>query len=133
MTKHLDWRPPHPYVPGKSKRHPQHLFEFLKADVDNLKVEELPDTCAWQYAEIFYQEGYFWEAHELLETVWLTCPPNSAEKIYVQGKIQSANAKLKQCMGQHKAAAKLLKDVEALFAEARQRSNGVLFNGRIEI
>lgn len=136
MTGDLDdlsWRPPHAYVPGRTQRHPEDLFDFLKTDVSGCAVGELPDTYTWLYAEVFYDEGFYWEAHELLEAVWMACPPNSAEKIYVQAKIQKANAALKRYMGHPKAVTTLSREVEALLEEVRQRSNGVLFNGRVSI
>lgn len=129
----LDWRPSHPYVPGRGRRHEEGIFDFIKAGVNQCCVDELPDTAAWQYAIAFHNEGYYWEAHEILETVWMACPPNSAEKIYVQGLIQRANAALKESMGQLRAALKISREADLLIEEAQHRSGGVLFNGRVEL
>ena len=123
----MDWRPPHAYVPGLNERHPEKLFDFLKADISTAEVNDLPQTTAWRYGKAFLQEGYFWEAHELFEPLWMACPPNSAEKLYVQSIIQSANAALKEKMGQGDAAAKINNHALALRTEAQRRSPDTLF------
>ena len=38
-----------------------------------------------------YRAGYFWEAHEAWEPLWLAAPPNSRERALLQGLIQLAN------------------------------------------
>lgn len=127
------WRPSHPYVPGRTARHAEDLFDFIKACIGDCRVEELPESSAWQYALAFHSDGYFWEAHEILEAVWMACPPNSAEKVYVQALIQQSNAALKTAMGQPRAASRLAAEVECLMSEARRRSGGNLFGSRIHI
>lgn len=65
-----------------------------------------------------FEEGFFWETHELLEPVWMACPPNSPQKLLVQAVIQQANARLKELMGRQKAALRLKAKAEALWREA---------------
>ncbi|TDK46183.1 DUF309 domain-containing protein [Antarcticimicrobium luteum] len=59
--------------------------------------------AGWQYL----QQGYFWEAHELFEPVWIALPPNSRQRAFVQGAIQIANAALKARMGRPRAVLRL--------------------------
>lgn len=54
-----------------------------------------------------YERGFFWEAHEAWEPVWLAAAPNSRERAFLQGIIQLANARLKLAMGRDGAAARI--------------------------
>ena len=72
----------------------------------------------------FLQEGYFWEAHEMFESIWMACPPNAPEKLLVQSLIQDANAALKRRMGREQAAVRLDAEARRLQDEAFGRSRG---------
>ncbi|MEM7256280.1 MAG: DUF309 domain-containing protein [Pseudomonadota bacterium] len=126
------WRPTHAYVPGQNSRHEEGAFDFLKVGVAGCSVAALPGTVAWRSAMAFHRDGYHWEAHELLEAIWMACPPNSAEKIYVKAVIQQCNAALKEKMRQPVAAQKIRVQAEALLHEALRRSGGVLFGGLVD-
>jgi hypothetical protein len=119
-----DWRPPHAYVPGQTARHPEGLFDPLKAGLSDVAPSDLVDTPAWTSGLAFLEGGYFWEAHEVLEAVWLACPPNSPERLMVQAVIQYANARLKGRMGQPRAMARLFTLSDDLAREARDRAGG---------
>ena len=130
-----DWRPTHAYIPGRTPRHPEALFDPLKAGVDRTSLTKLAETDAWRFGINFLREGYFWEAHELLEPIWMACPPNSAEKLFVQGIIQIANARLKRVMDRPAAAARLEQFARDHFDEASTRAAGAvarLVGGRPE-
>jgi predicted metal-dependent hydrolase len=60
---------------------------------------------------------WFWEAHEVLEPVWMACPPNSRERKAVKALIQIANARLKARMGMNRAVARLLVEATGIIAE----------------
>jgi hypothetical protein len=62
---------------------------------------------AWAAARAYYGAGFYWEAHELLEPVWMATAPGSAERHLVQAFIQLANARLKLRMERPKAVARL--------------------------
>lgn len=114
-----NWRPPHAYIPDKTPRHPETLFEPLKAALDL----ETPEACpVWRLALSFIEDGYFWEAHELLEAIWMGLPDGSADKLAVQALIQFANGKLKLEMERPKAAAKLSALSERLLVDALSRT-----------
>lgn len=114
FTRVHTWRPSHAYVPGQTPRHDETLFDALKSDTD----------LAWRIGLEFLEEGYFWEAHEVHEAVWLAAPQNSAEKEMVQAVIQLANAGLKQRMNRSSAVKKLLKQAEKHLVEALTRQMG---------
>ncbi|WP_169545595.1 DUF309 domain-containing protein [Sneathiella aquimaris] len=73
---------------------------------------------------VFFEAGYYWEAHEVWEGVWLECLPNSAEKFFLQAMIQLTNAKLKKDLGRFDAAVRLGKLSRALLEQA--------FSGKVE-
>ena len=119
-----DWRPPHAYVPGQTPRHDEHLFDAIKSGVEDCAVENLHHSQAWSYGIAFLEDGFYWEAHEVLEAVWMACPPNAPERLMVQAVIQLTNAKLKEAMGRDQAASRLFKTASRLSAEAVQRKGG---------
>jgi hypothetical protein len=74
---------------------------------------ELAQTAAWHAGLVYLDAGYFWEAHEVLEPVWMETEPGSPARALVQGVIQIANAALKQRMVRPKAVRRLCDIAEA--------------------
>jgi len=115
--------PPHAYVPGRTARHPEDAFDALRATaVAGMDIRQLSSSDAWRAGGDFAAAGYYWEAHEVWEPVWLACPPNSAEALAVRGAIQLVNAALKARMGRERAARRLVDAASGLFAEAARRA-----------
>lgn len=101
--------PPHAYVPGQTERHPEGAFDDLRVTVHAGMTEvEIQGTPAFQVGLTYLETGYFWEAHEVLEPVWMACAPNSVARSVTQGLIQLANARLKIKMNRPRAALRLL-------------------------
>lgn len=113
--------PVHKHIPGANARHPEDAFDWIR---DQAAAEA--GNAAWLYGLHLLREGFYWEAHEVLEPVWMAAAPNSAEKAMAQAVIQLANAALKLDMGKPKAAARLAGMVEALAAEAAKGGEVVL-------
>lgn len=113
--------PGHKHIPGANVRHAEDAFDWIRdqaaADADN---------PAWRYGLRLLAEGFYWEAHEVLEPVWMAATPNSAEKAMAQAVIQLANAALKLDMGKPKAAQRLAVLVDELAAEAGRSRAKVL-------
>src|ERR1700720_69159 len=63
---------------------------------------------ALRYGLALNDAGYFWEAQEILETVWAAAPQGGRERILLRACIQIANANLKLRMLKPRAAARLL-------------------------
>ncbi len=122
-------RPGHAYVPGQSPRHPEGTFDLFHDSVTG--GVSLPDTLAWQAGLLFLDEGYFWEAHEVLEPVWMATAPESAEHQMVQGIIQLANAALKQRMGRPAAANRLCEIALGHLRAARSAGGEVVMGERV--
>ncbi|HMH97891.1 MAG TPA: DUF309 domain-containing protein, partial [Bradyrhizobium sp.] len=51
--------------------------------------------------------GYFWESHQVLETVWAAVPQGGRERVLLRACIQIANANLKLRMNKPHAAVRL--------------------------
>lgn len=95
--------PPYAYVPGQTPRHDAALFAPLTVSMKG----DLTLTLAWRAGLHYLENGFFWEAHEALEPVWMATAPNSAERHLVQGLIQFANASLKAVMQRPRAVRRL--------------------------
>lgn len=110
--------PDYAYIPGQTQRHKENAFDWIKefapAVTSDLTTAE---NIVWYYGLRLIREGYYWEAHEVLETVWLNAPPSSREKQLVQGIIHITNAALKLQMGRPKAADKLAAHAAACINE----------------
>ena len=88
-------------MPGVTKRPPENAFDHMKIVTDPIR------RCpAWRAGLEFHRAGYFWEAHELWEAVWMALP-DGPDRQLVRAMIQVANARLKVRMGRGKAAARL--------------------------
>lgn len=107
--------PSHAYIPGQTKRHAEEAFVTLKQSVrPGSSVTELARSDAFLAGLYFYEVGYYWETHEVLEAVWIGLTDFPAERRFVQGLIQLANGYLKLGMGFPKAAKRLLKMTQVL-------------------
>jgi uncharacterized protein len=115
------WRPSHAYVPGLTPRHADGLFDRFKDARPGDPLTRLSASVSWAVGQDFLRAGYFWEAHEVLEALWLACPPNGAERLSVQAAIQLANAGLKARMGRKGAAVRLLEMARDLTTESLAR------------
>ncbi len=101
--------PTRAYVPGRTQRHPEGAFDHLRQTVvPGLSAAALAQTAAFRAGLLFLEQGYDWEAHEVLEPVWMACPDPSAERTLIQALIQLANASLKAKMERPKAKDRLL-------------------------
>ena len=114
MSAAPEWRPPHAYIPGQTPRHADGLFDRFEFDVDDIEGSE-----RWALALGFLRDGFFWEAHEALEPIWMALPGASAERRVTQGLIQLANAGLKRRMARPRAVARLEEMARDLLSHGR--------------
>ncbi|MGB7241758.1 MAG: DUF309 domain-containing protein [Sulfitobacter sp.] len=109
--------PDHAYVPGITTRHPEGAFDDSRATVSQgMSEDALAQSAAFQAGLLYRAAGYFWEAHEVLEPVWMACPQPSDARALVQGIIQLANAQLKLVMQRPKAVVRLCDIADAHLA-----------------
>ncbi|MEP1207705.1 MAG: DUF309 domain-containing protein [Rhizobiaceae bacterium] len=100
--------PSHAHLPGQNVRHGEDFLDHIKAQAPpQTRDANAGDNQAWLYGLRLIECGYFWEAHEILETVWMRTAPNSREFHLVQGVIHLANGALKVKMNRPNAALRL--------------------------
>lgn len=110
--------PTHAYIPGKMPRHPEGTFDHIRETVsDGMTPEVLAQSQAFLVGLHYSESGYYWEAHEVLEPVWMALPENGDHRCLVQALIQFANAQLKLEMGRPKAARRLYDIVHGLLCK----------------
>lgn len=109
MTE-LRWPLPEcPFIPGQSEKPAASpAFEAAAAAPDRTDPDRWRDNHSYVYAVALHNAGCFWEAHEVLEAVWMACPPNSRARRHCQALIQLSNACLKLKMGRSRACQRLL-------------------------
>lgn len=95
----------HPGVNARPQRGPVHDIAAAAASGKSLNDDAV--QRAWRYGFFLIDRHFFWEAHEVLEPVWMVALPNSQARHLVQGVIQLANACLKFEMGRSRAAERL--------------------------
>jgi uncharacterized protein len=83
----------------------------------------------YRYGAALCLNGFFWEAHEVWEAVWMACPANSRERRLLRTLIQLANAGLKLRMGRANAAARLLAEAEELLGDCEAAGRDRSFMG----
>ncbi|WP_323771001.1 DUF309 domain-containing protein [Antarctobacter sp.] len=116
-----DWFvPAQAYVPGRTARHPEGLFDPIRATVHpGMGSDALAQSDAFRHGLFYIEHGFYWEAHEVLEPVWMALPDGGVERRFVQALIQAANGLLKLRMGRPKAALRLCGIARALLPETR--------------
>lgn len=98
------------------------MIDVAQSAHDAAAFTDEPVAAALTFGLSLIHNHYFWEAHEVLEPVWMKASPNSAERQLLQALIQLANACLKSTMGQPQAAARLAQIADDHLQEARGRS-----------
>lgn len=83
-----------------------------------MESENWCDNVAYRYGWFLFLNAYYWESHEIWETVWMRCAVNSRERFLLKGLIQLANARLKTAQGKYNAAQKILLQSQEVIEEA---------------
>jgi len=101
------------------KRHTRHAMPARRhipgsgsvPDMAVLKAATADPGNAFAYGADLFNHGFFWEAHEVWEAVWVAAPPNSVRRLALRTLIQMANACLKLAMGKRNAFERLATEV----------------------
>jgi hypothetical protein len=97
------------HVPGTGTEPDWPPLEAAKVTALQVTTDKTwADNLAYIYGFVLLRAGFYWEAHEVWERVWLACPPNSRERALLRALIQITNAKLKCRMGRPRAASRLI-------------------------
>lgn len=116
--------------PGSGSKPDLSPLEAVKA-----LVPERTEAANWRanqpylYGIALFEAGFYWEAHEVWEPVWLNAAPNSADRHLLQALIQYANAALKRDMGRERAAQRLFAETARHLSRVPQPSAGGPFMG----
>ena len=117
--------PAYRYVPGKAP-HPTRDPEGHSYNKPLAKLAAF-NTGQWQSCDEFlygvdlFNHGYWWEAHESLESVWVAAGRQTETGLFIQGLIQIAVAHLKKFQGFNDVAKRMA--TEGL--EKMGRINGI--------
>ncbi len=115
--------PPHAYIPGKTQRHQVAQFDEIISSIPSvIDFETLQTLSAFHTALNYMQHGFHWEAHEILEAIWMNTAQNSIERLFTQCIIHLANANLKHIMKRETATQKIMTQASALSAEIVRRA-----------
>ena len=108
-----------PHIPGRTARPVTSPAFDAAAAAPIYTVDRMcRENETFLYGLELYAAGFFWEAHEVWEPVWMRAPGNSRERLLVQGLIQLSNACLKIVMHRPEAATRLLGIAHEKIAEA---------------
>jgi len=108
MKENIFTLPVYRHLPGQNARPGDGLLESIVSQVSTQSLNgEASNNRPWCYAIRLINEGYNWEAHEVLEALWNCALPNSRERWLIQCLIQLSNARLKMELSQPKAAKRL--------------------------
>ena len=111
--------PSYPHHPGRNPRPTEgDVIDIARQARSGRTLEDPAVKRAWGYGLFLIQQGFFWEAHEVLEPVWMLAPPNSRERHFLQAYIQLANACLKSEMQRAAAALRLIAIARGHLTEA---------------
>lgn len=112
--------PARSHVPGSGSQPDWPVLEAAKATVPSVTDEAgWAANDAYVYGFALLRGGYYWEAHEVWEPVWLACPPNGRARTLLRGLIQTANAHLKAKMVRPRAVIRLVEEARIELAGLR--------------
>lgn len=109
------------YIPQRTVRHAEGTFDAIRGQAcATTTTDSAAANPAWLYGLDLIENAFYWEAHEVLEAVWMNAAPNASERNQVQAVIQLANAALKHEMGRPNAANRLCDIAQSLADEAHR-------------
>jgi hypothetical protein len=129
MSDPWQLQPAGPYIPGRNARPssaPEQTGHF-PAPVSTVDPDNWQDNRAYLQGLRFFNSGFYWEAHEMWEDVWMHCPPNSPQRHLLQGLIQFSNCCLKIRLERLSSAERLANMTNDCLREAAFGASGVLF------
>ena len=103
--------PPYRFVPGKTP-HPTrdpdgHSYNKEPEQIDSFDPEYWNSCEAYLYGVDLFNYGFWWEAHESLEGVWVAAGRHTETGLFIQGLIQISVAYLKAFQGFHDVAKRM--------------------------
>lgn len=95
--------PPYRFIPKKSP-HPTrdpngHSYEKPLEKLTSFENKQWQSCNEYLYGIDLFNYGYWWEAHEALEVVWVAAGRQTETGLFIQGLIQISAAHLKKFQG----------------------------------
>ena len=117
--------PSYRFIPGKSP-HPTrdpdgHSYKKPLEQLASFENNQWQSCNAYLYGIDLFNYGYWWEAHEALEVVWVAAGRQTKTGLFIQGLIQISAAHLKKFQGFNDVAKRMA--TEGL--EKMKRINGI--------
>ncbi|MCP5468226.1 MAG: DUF309 domain-containing protein [Deltaproteobacteria bacterium] len=103
--RYIPTQTPHPVIDPKG-----HSFGKEEEKVDYIVPEEWKKNSLYLYGIDLFNFGFWWEAHEAWETLWLKTKKFNLEGQFLQGLIQMSAALLKLYQGNTKSFFKLFEE-----------------------
>lgn len=92
MTQDFPDLPPYTYVPGHAPHPVSHPDGHMR---DEPAKEDWSDRDFLRWGKHLFEHGYYWEAHEAWEHLWLELGRTSADALIVKGLIKLAAGAVK--------------------------------------
>jgi len=105
--------PSYRFVPGRNP-HPRrnllgHSYGRSEPRVEPFAPEAWRQAEGYLYGIDLYNYAYWWECHEVFESLWHAVGPKTEQGNFLQALIQLAAANLKHCVSATQAADNLMK------------------------
>jgi len=93
-----------PEMPHPIRDRAGHSYGREEEYLTRFEGEDWRSCEPYLYGIDLFNHGYWWEAHESLETVWMAAGQETVLGQFIQGLIQLAAAQLKRFIGQERGA-----------------------------
>ena len=114
--------PPYAYVPGRlphPSRDPQgHSFRVPPERLDPPDLRQWRSCRPYLYGLDLFNCGYYWEAHEAWEELWVACDRSGCTADFLKGLIRLAAAGVKVREGKPRGARRHASRAAELFQES---------------
>ena len=122
--------PPYRYVPGTDTPHPTrdpggHSYGRHPEPLEGFDAADWRRCATYLYGIDLFNHGYWWEAHEALEAVWVAAGRNSPAGQFVQGLILLSVAHLKRHQGFLEVARRMAGDGVGRMSQVGEEFMGV--------
>lgn len=114
--------PPYRHVPGKTPhptRHPDgHRFKTPPETLDSFDPKRWRTSEAYLFGIDLFNSGYYWEAHEVWEGLWVACGRRGPAAMVLKALIGLAAAGVKASVGNRRGVAAHARRAAGLFGKA---------------
>ncbi len=123
--------PAYRYLPFQGMPHPRndpggHSYGEEEEHLPGFDPDSWSGCESYLYGVDLFNAGYWWEAHEAWEGLWLAAGRDSLSGQFLQGLIQLAGAQLKRFTGVPRGAQLLTESAEEKLALAKGEFLGIL-------